>query len=149
MNTGSRSWLRERDVQWSNRGRKWKKRHREWWKKSRRLLSSFHNINTEHRTLKATAKQLLILHFTWFCPAHHTTVFTSLGYFLIHQPHKGFLFFILFFGFFFLYWTEHSTKKLPFCLMRFCDCSYCALDERSFFPVSIYNTWMISRKTFR
>jgi len=62
LNSGSRSWLRERDGPWSNRGRKWRKRHREWWKKSRRSLSNFHNINTAHGTLKTTAKQLFILH---------------------------------------------------------------------------------------
>ncbi len=130
MNTGSRSWLRERGVQWNNRGRKWRKRHREWWKKSRRLLSSFHNINTALQTLKATAKQLLILHLTWFCPVRHTAVLTSLGYFLVHQPSWGILV-CWFLQVFFLYWTEHGTNNRPFCLfLSYCDCSYRALDER-------------------
>lgn len=97
------------------------------------------------------SKQLLILHFTWFCPARHTTVLTSLGYFFWSISHLGEFLFVCFFRFSLCIGLNMAQRIVPFVyiwvivtvlLVRSMK------EEKNYvFSVSIYNTWMIlSRK---
>ncbi len=153
MNTGSRSWLRERDVQWSNRGRKWRKRHREWWKKSIRLLSSFHNINT--RTGHSKQQPNNCSYYIWPGFVLPATLLSSPLWDIFFSPSAilgNFVCLLLFVSSGFLFvldWTQHKESSLLFIFELLWLFLLCARwkKKQNVFSVSIYNTWIIlSRK---